>query len=68
MPVYSGLEFLEEVESCSDTPPIIILTSFENRETRSAAERFGIAAIFDKPFDLEDFLNKVRALVPPSST
>jgi DNA-binding NtrC family response regulator len=46
-------------------PPTILITAFGDDETHAEAERYRVAAFFDKPFDIEDLLVKVREIVPP---
>jgi len=66
MPGITGLEVLEDVRHCGTAcPPVILITAFGDRETHQQARRFGVAAMFDKPFDFNEFLAKVHELVPP---
>ena len=68
MPGITGLEVLEDVRHCgTECPPVILITAFGDRETHEKANRLGVAAVFDKPFDFNDLLAKVHELVPPRS-
>ena len=64
MPGVTGLEILAGMQHIEDCPPIILITAFGDRATHERAERCGVAAMFDKPFDVDDLLVKVRDIVP----
>ena len=66
MPGVTGLEILEGLSKHDDFPPFILITAFGDAETHAEAERYGALAMFDKPFDIDDLLAKVRKIVPPS--
>lgn len=65
MPGLTGLEILEDLHECKGFPPMILITAFGDKEVHKKAEKFGAAAIFDKPFEIDDLLSKVREIVPP---
>ncbi|MDZ7305005.1 MAG: response regulator [candidate division KSB1 bacterium] len=67
MPGVSGLEILEGLSKHDDFTPFILITAFGDTETHAQAERFGALAMFDKPFDIDDLLAKVRKIAPPSA-
>lgn len=60
MPALGGLEALEGVAGREAFPPIILITAFGDAETHARGKRLGAVAIFDKPFDVDDLLAKVR--------
>jgi CheY-like chemotaxis protein len=62
MPGFTGMEILEGIQRTRGFPPMILITAFGDEETHNLAERFGAAAMFDKPFDIDDLLDKVREL------
>lgn len=64
MPGVTGLTILEGVGLFDEFPPVILITAFGDEETHAEAERQGVAAMFDKPFDVDDLLAKVEELVP----
>jgi DNA-binding response OmpR family regulator len=68
MPGASGLDVLEGLKGCKGAPPMILITAFGDRETHELARRLGAAAMFDKPFDVEDLLLEVRRIAPLPST
>lgn len=64
MPGVSGMEILMGAQENADFPPIILITAFGDEKTHVQAEQLGAAAMFDKPFDVDDLLAKVRELLP----
>jgi len=64
MPGVDGLSILEGVHLFEGFPPMILITAFGDEETHAEADRLGVAAMFDKPFDVDDLLRKVEELVP----
>ena len=54
MPGLTAFEILEGVEDTDGFPPLIRITAFGDEETHVQAEKFGVAAIFDKPFEIDD--------------
>ena len=65
MPGVTGMEILMGANELDDFPPIILNTAFGDKETHMQAERLGAVALFDKPFDLDEMLKTVRAILPP---
>jgi CheY-like chemotaxis protein len=64
MPVITGIEILRGLPQGMEYPPVILITAFGDKKTHRQAEQFGAAAIFDKPFEIDDLLAKVRKIVP----
>ena len=44
---------------------MILITAFGDDETHSKANMLGAAAVFDKPFEIEDLLAKVNEIMEP---
>ena len=65
MPGVTGMEILMGANELEDFPPIILITAFGDKETHMQAERLGAVALLDKPFDIDEMLMKVRAILPP---
>jgi DNA-binding response OmpR family regulator len=65
MPGLTGLEILEELHECRGFPPMILITAFGDEEIHARAKKYGAVAMFDKPFEIDDLLSKVREVVPP---
>jgi len=63
MPGLTAFEILEGVEDTDEFPPIILITAFGDEDTHAQAEKFGVAAIFDKPFEIDDLLEKVHKIL-----
>ena len=64
MPGVTGLEIQEGLRECTGKPPMILITAFGSKDIHEQAERLGIAAVFDKPFDIGKLIAKVRQIVP----
>jgi two-component system response regulator (stage 0 sporulation protein F) len=67
MPGVTGMEILMGSNELDNFPPIILITAFGDKETHVQAERLGAAALFDKPFDIDEMLKMVRAILPTSA-
>ncbi|MCA8924507.1 MAG: response regulator [Planctomycetes bacterium] len=65
MPGCSGLVALEVLRKDDWSTPALFMTAFGSLETHGEAQRLG-ANVIDKPFDLDELLVRVRALVPPN--
>jgi len=65
MPGVTGMEILMGANELDNFPPIILITAFGDKETHMQAERLGAVALFDKPFDIDEMLKKVRATLLP---
>jgi len=63
MPGVTGMEILTGVSENKNFPPMILITAFGDKETHIQAKQLGVAALFDKPFDIDDMLNKVRDIL-----
>lgn len=66
MPGFTGMEVLEGMPKNKGFPFMILITAFGDEETHALAKKFGAAAMFDKPFDMDDLLAKVHELLPPN--
>jgi DNA-binding response OmpR family regulator len=66
MPGKSGLEVIAGMRGVDVTTPVILITGFGDAAARDQARRLGVAAIFDKPFDLDELRAAVRGLVGTS--
>jgi two-component system response regulator (stage 0 sporulation protein F) len=65
MPGLTGLEIFEDLHEYKGFPPTILITAFGDENTRRKAKQLGAAAMFDKPFEIDDLLSKVREVMPP---
>lgn len=63
MPGVTGLEVLEGIHETEWFVPMILITAFGNDEMHQTAERFGAAAMFDKPFDIDELIERIREIL-----
>jgi CheY-like chemotaxis protein len=68
MPGVTGLSVLEGLREFTNAPPVILITAFGDEETHAAANRFGAAAVIDKPFEMADLLAKAQEILSGPST
>lgn len=54
--------FLQELRSLAGATPLILLSSYVAYDTFDLGE-YGLAAVFPKPFDVDDLLQRVRKLL-----
>ncbi len=64
MPGVTGMEVLEGSHKLKGFPLMILITAFGDEQTHEKAERLGVTAVFDKPFDIDDLIYKVRKILP----
>jgi len=64
MPGFSGLELIKGVRYLDDDVPIILMTGYGSSRLREEAARLGATSYIDKPFDVGEMLDAVRALLP----
>ncbi|WP_020677573.1 response regulator [Geopsychrobacter electrodiphilus] len=62
MPALTGLEVLEALFERPGRPPVICMTAFGDPKTHQAAIRFGATHTIDKPFDIDEMIELVRAV------
>ncbi len=65
MPGASGIEVLDELRRLDPRVRSIVITGVGDERTAAAAREAGAALVFDKPFQLDDFLIVVLSLLPP---
>jgi two-component system, response regulator, stage 0 sporulation protein F len=68
MPGVFGLSVVEGGAEYRNFPPTILITAFGDEETHEKARQFGVAAVLDKPFDMNDLLVKVREALAGAAT
>lgn len=66
MPGVDGLTVLERLRRKDWALPVVIITAFGDEAIHSEAGRLGAAQVLDKPFNMEDLVHAVRAVVPPA--
>jgi CheY-like chemotaxis protein len=59
MPGASGLQSLAHVRRAGGAVPMILMTAFGDPELHLEARQLGAAAVFDKPFDVDDLCTAI---------
>jgi DNA-binding response OmpR family regulator len=72
LPELDGIQFCRQLRSTSDSPyariPILLMTAFDSQTHRVTGLDAGADDYLVKPFDAEEFLARIRALLRRSST
>ncbi len=68
MPGVFGTSVIEGGVEYRNFPPTILITAFGDEETHEKARQIGVAAVLDKPFDMNDLLGKVRDALAGAAT
>jgi two-component system response regulator (stage 0 sporulation protein F) len=63
MPRWRGLADLEALSHSPRVPPIVVITAFGSDEVHEQAERAGVVAVLDKPFDIADLTALGRRVI-----
>jgi CheY-like chemotaxis protein len=63
MPGVTGLEVLEGIHEAEWFVPMILITAFGNDQVHQEAEQYGAAAVFDKPFDIDTLIERIRQVL-----
>lgn len=64
MPGVDALQALNAVEDAGPLPPVILISAFGDPATHNRAERLGVLAFFDKPFELDELVSMVLDVAP----
>jgi DNA-binding response OmpR family regulator len=64
MPGFTVLEVMAGMRRLLFRTPIVLITAFGDARTHLRAHQLGAAAVFDKPFDLDDLRASVSRLLP----
>ncbi|MBN1421641.1 MAG: response regulator [Planctomycetes bacterium] len=67
MPGCTGTEALRALRALGFRTPVIAITAFGDPETHDEVRRLGAAEILDKPFDVDDLLRRVFAVLSRST-
>jgi CheY-like chemotaxis protein len=68
MPGVFGTSVIEGGVEYRNFPPTILITAFGDEETHEKARQIGVAAVLDKPFDMNDLLGIVRDTLAGAAT
>lgn len=63
VPLVDGLTLLNELRSANDSTPAIYLTSYSDKETLARAFENGADDYLRKPFDMDELLLRINALM-----
>ena len=63
MPSMSGLELLEAIRKTDIEVPVIMITGFSTEDNAIRALRLGAADFVKKPFDMDELLDKIDAML-----
>jgi len=66
VPLINGTTLLEELRSSDDDTPAIFLTSHKDKETLELGFRSGADDYMSKPFDMDELLLRLKALLKRS--
>jgi len=64
LPGLSGLELLAALRESDWSLPVILITAFGDEAVHQEGKRLGAALVLDKPFDVEELVEAVKAIVP----
>ncbi len=67
MPAGGGFAILERIEkfpSKAAVPVVIVTGKTIDQEVKSMADKYGVAAIFHKPYDEKAFVQRIKSLAP----
>ncbi|HEX5052533.1 MAG TPA: response regulator [Planctomycetota bacterium] len=53
MPMFSGMECLTKLHDAGDRTPVIVISAFADSRVRRQALAMGVAAVLDKPLEME---------------
>ena len=65
MPVMDGWALLDELEaSGGHRPRVIVVSARTAQDDRLRAARYGVEGFVPKPFDMDELLGMIRAILP----
>ncbi len=67
MPGLNGMRLLRLAKECCPDMPVVVVTGYPMRETAEEARALGAAEYVTKPFDPDDLLSRVRAVLGQTS-
>lgn len=68
MPGRTALEVLSDFKQVAKEVPVVLITAFADPKTQKKALNLGAAAVFDKPFEINDLKAVLLKLAPPVKT
>jgi DNA-binding response OmpR family regulator len=64
MPVMDGWEFMRQIRASGDETPVLLLSAYGAQRAR---KELGANDALSKPFDIDELLEHVVALIPPNA-
>jgi DNA-binding response OmpR family regulator len=68
MPELSGVELIRKIRESGVNIPILAITGFSNRQLVNDLEQSGCNEILDKPFHMNEFLDRISQLLETVNT
>ena len=66
MPGLGGLDVLAILRCANWATPVILITAFGDDMTHAEGRELGAAAVFDKPFNIDELRSAVLEMLPPA--
>jgi DNA-binding response OmpR family regulator len=63
MPELSGVELIKKIREAGINIPVLAITGFGNKQLFNNLEKFGCNDILDKPFHMNEFLDRISQLL-----
>jgi DNA-binding response OmpR family regulator len=63
MPEFSGIELLEKLDQKNINPPVLGISGYFDDETKKKLSKFGCRNFLSKPFDSDEFLERIRGIL-----
>ena len=63
MPLITGIELIETIKQTNSTLPVIYITAYTQSTDKQALSRLGVNHYLQKPFSIDDMLDKVEKLI-----
>lgn len=65
MPGVTGISALEGLKAIDDSCPVILMTAFPDENVHAEAKRLRADSVFDKPFDIDLLVERIRNILSP---
>lgn len=67
LPGKTGVELIEDVRQRGIVIPVLVMTAFGSVPVRRRLQGLGVNSILDKPFSVDELLNRVDAIIAPAT-
>ncbi len=65
LPDTDGIQLLREIRKTHPNTPVLMMTAYGTPEVAEEAEKLNVAALVEKPFDVKQFVNRLRDMLEP---